>query len=257
MLLVAAWAQAADPRREATEAEQRGAYADAVTALRECVTTSNDRDRRYCAARLEVLGPQADDDFAGWAVLERVRSDRALTAERARQLVLAAYEADPQGPAARELARWLAHHHLREGGAPGPAVADADRAWLDEQTELKERKSRHQALGWAGLAVAAPYVGLALARAVRAARRGQLRLEATTGTGSFALVFVLLGVGPLVMATAFDRDNLGGFALSGAVATVCVLLAPRCHPALAASGTLGALTWVASVNGWLASMGVP
>ncbi len=250
--LAAAWAQGVDPRRAATDAEAAGEYAAAMANLQVCVATSGDRDRRYCESRLEVLGPQAADEFAGWRTLERVRRHPALGAGEARSRVQEALDANPGGPAAPHLARWLAHDALRGGSPSAAPVAATDEAWLTEQRAIRARQSRHSWIGRVGLALGASYLLAAVGGSIRARRAGTSAGHPLPVAGT-----LLLGGGPLVLATIFDPENFADFALAGTVVATCLLAATRCHPAVAGLGTLGALTWAASANGWLASLGIP
>ncbi len=235
MILAAALALA-DPRRDGTAAEARMDYPTAVDAFRDCVATSADRDQRYCAARLAVLEPQAVDQFAGWTALEWARRDPDSGAVGVR----AALDADPAGPAAEALSLWLTHRALRAGEG-----VQSDEAWVQEQVAMRDRRERHRWLGLAGLSMGALYGARAAWGPGPWAWRGAL------------VAAGVLGVVPLGLAAAYEPENALGFVRSGAVLAACVLVAPRASPWLAGLGTLGALGWAASANGWLASMGLP
>lgn len=226
----------ADPRRDGTAAEARMDFAAAVEAFRECAATAPDRDRRFCAARLAVLEPQVVDQFAGWTALERARRDPGS----GEAVVRAALAANPSGPAAEALNLWLTHRALRTGDG-----VESDEAWVQEQVAMRDRRERHRWLGLAGLATGALYGA-----------------RAAWGPGPWAwrgavVAALVLGVVPLGLAAAYEPENALGFARSGAVLAACVLVAPRASPWFAGLGTLGALLWAASENGWLASMGLP
>ncbi len=226
----------ADPRRDGTEAESRMDYAAAVEAFRACVATGPDRDQRYCASRLALLEPQAADGFAGWRALEEARRDPAAGEASVR----AALDADPSGPAAEALSLWLTHRALQAGQA-----VQSDEAWVQEQVAMRDRRERHHRVGLAGLAMGAAYTARAAWGPGPLALRGAL------------VAALVLGLVPGLLAAAYDPENGLGFVRSGAVLAACVLLSPRASPGLAGIGTLGALTWAAAKNGWLASMGLP
>lgn len=219
----------------------------ALSAYTECAAGVG-RDARYCEARREELAPQAADDFAGWTVLERVRRGYAA-ADRGASV--AAIEAElavsPAGPAAGELRRWLANEAIKRGQAPegGDLAGAGEGAWVGEQVERLRRDQRHRVVAGVGGALAAIYLGFAA--------RGPGPL-AWRSAGAAALA---LGVAPLTLAFAWDRELAAPFAWNTAFCFLAVLLAPRAPRAVAALGTLGGLTALAWWHGWLPKLGVP
>jgi hypothetical protein len=242
-----ALATPADWRGAGEAAEKGGLFAQAVDAYRACVQTGGDRDRRACEARLALLEPQAADGFAGWSVLAAVRRDYAmLDPEIARERVQAALDANPTGPAAPELYRWVVHWEVEQHGAASLAGApSADAAWVAERAAFEARTQRHRWIGMAGSLLAGVYA------VVAALGRGGL------AWGGAALALALVGGVPFVLGTLWDRENLGGFLLSGATVGLAALLAPRAPVAVSVAGTVGALAAVAWRNGWLVSLGIP
>jgi len=240
VILAVALAGGLDARRAGTRAEGEFDFATAVAAYDECVATGEDRDRRYCQGRLDLLMPQAADGFSGWTVLERARRSEPTPGDDWPERVQAAIDANPSGPAAEALATWLAHRALRSG-----SPVESGEPWVREQVAMRERRERHRSIGLAGLGVVSIYAARAAWGPGDLAVRGAL------------LAAGLLGLAPGLLAAAYDPEHGRGFVLSGAVLGCCVLLSPRAPPVLAGLGTLGALLWTASVNGWLASMGVP
>jgi hypothetical protein len=232
----------ATERRDGEAAEARAEFAAALAHYRACAE-GPDRDASFCAARRDVLAPQEADGFAGWAALEVVRREyRALGPEEARRRVELALAAAPDGPAAGEMRGWLAVQGRGVVAATG--VAPAVAAAVEEQAALRRAEERRRKIGIGGLIVAAAYVARA------AVGSGKLRWRSAT------VALGALGVVPAAMAEGWEAGLGAGFLATGLVAAVAILLAGRTEPAVAAAGTLGAMTAAAWWNGWLASAGV-
>jgi hypothetical protein len=244
------WADPTAPasaRAQGVSAEASHDFRQALLAFETCAAEGDDRDRRYCEARLQVLRPQAIDDFAGWRILSEVRADYGQigTAE-ARLRVSAALDANPEGPAAPALSRWLTHLDLREGKVVDLAhVASEDAPWIAERLSGQAQIKRHQQIGWVGGALAAVYFLV-----------GQ-RGKAPLATRGAAVAALFIGLIPTLLAAGWDKEFFLPFLRNTFIVWVCALLAPRVNPAVAVVGTLGGLLANASASGWLVSLGFP
>lgn len=252
-MILSALLALASPRSEGLAAEQSGAYADALAAYRRCVAEGPDLDRRYCAARVGVLEPQAADGFAGWAALEAVRrSYRELGPEAARARVEAALAADPDGPAAAAMRAWIANEQLRVEDfdraratlAGDPAAAARVGALVEARARRAADRDRHRALGWAGATVGLAALGAALAR------RGPVGWGWGLGVGA------LLGALPAAIAAAYGEGGATGLLAAGGWLGIWAALAGRAGPWLAVPGAAGGLVYAWERQGWLAGMGL-
>lgn len=260
LALYAGVPDAASSRAAGDAADHARDWARALEAWRACADGSNDRDARYCGQRAAGLAPHAADAFAGWSALESVRRDyRTLGQSAGYAKVERALAEMPESPAAPAMRLWLQNEHTRRGDvtratdlaaeiAADPGVTDTERAFVAGR-EAAMRSEEHRRL--AGLGCAA--VGLAYGLYALAAPRAR-RATFLWRSASFSAAF--LAVPPVVLATLYDPATTGGFVLSGVVASLCVLLAGRAPPALAATGTVGALGAVAWLNGWFPSLGL-
>lgn len=246
-----------EPPRDARALEADGAYAEALAAYRTCAATPGP-DQRYCAAREAVLAPQAADGFAGWAVLARVRADfRALGPTAATEQVRGALAADPAGPAAPELRRWLAHELTRQGD---PGAADARAAVLADplappssQAALEGAERGLRAKG-EGTAVAASLGLVVLGWAWRVVKVGRTATPLPMPT--VLAGFALLGLAPAAFALAWGAPGWPWFLASGGAAAVGARYAPGLPPWLAAVGAVAGVGLCAWGAGWLPSLGV-
>jgi hypothetical protein len=247
---------AATPREDGDTANTARDYAAALTAWRTCAESSPDRDARYCAARVALVAPQAADGFAGWAVLDEVRSDyRTLGSEAAIAKIEAALAAMPDSPAAPAMRLWLVNERSRRNetaevarlGAEirdDPRSSATDRAFTEAQVAFDAREATRRRWGLAAGAVGAVYV------LVAALRRGPLRWR------SAALAALALDVVPAVFAELFEEGRGDGFLYSGGTIALGVLLAGRAPVWVAVPGTLGGFAAAAWANGWYPSLGL-
>ena len=236
----------ANARSLGDAAEANLNFAEAVRAFRTCTQGASDRDRRYCSTRLAALAPQSGDNFAGWRALAEVRRDRAqLDDAQARARVQAALEANPTGPAADELRRWLVHLDVSRGVLPAVEINPADQAWVAERTAAREQLVRHRTIGLVAGSVAASCVAWSLRRKEPLATRSALAAAA------------LVGLLPALVAAGWNADLFAPFLRNAFVVWLATLLAPRLHPALAVTGTIAGLLANAAASDWLVSLGVP
>lgn len=228
------------------QAEASLAFGEAVAAFRQCEHEGSDRDRRYCATRLRVLASQEADNFAGWTTLARVRRDRIeLSDAEATTRIQAALDANPTGPAADELRRWLVHLDVSRGKTPSIAIAPADRVWISERIAAREQIARHRNLGIGAGVVAAACLGLALRGSQPLATKGAL------------LAALVVGVVPAFLAAEWNADLWIAFLRNAFVVWIAALVAPRLHPIVAIIGVLSGLFANAAASDWLVSLGMP
>jgi len=253
ILLVLSLAAGADDRRAATALEAELRFAEAAEAWARCAEAGPPREREGCRAAAERLRPQAADGYAGWSVLSRVRRDyRTLGSEASRHEVQAALDANPTGPAAPALERWLVAEALEHGQesplAARVASADpTDAAWVAEQTAGVRRAAHHRWIAAVGGAFTLGFVGIAAVGRPRAALAWR----------SAGAALVALGLVPAALATAWEPENAAPFLQNAGFVAVAVLLAPRAPAWLGALGTFGGLAALAWAHGWLGKLGVP
>lgn len=205
-----------------------------------------------------MLAPQAEDAFLGWTVLAGVRRDfRTLGPEAATAQVQAALDANPAGPAAPELRRWLAHQ-LTHQGDPGAAAAraavvadplappSAKAALLGTEDALRAKEQGRAVAGGLGLVVA----GWA-SQALRRSRASPPLHPSTVLVG-----FVLLGAAPSLLALAWGAPSWAWFLATGGAAAIGARYAPGLPPWLAAAGPVAGVGLCAWLAGWLPSLGV-
>jgi hypothetical protein len=256
ILLLALAGPAHAGARDAEAAERAGDWVGAAAAWEACAAGPPSGEQRRCAARVDVLRPQAADGYRGWAELEAVRRDyRTLGSDAALARIEAALSAEPDGPAAPEQRLWLVNEYTRRGdeakAAPlrtlvhaDPGVPEAARAWVDRSGAIEADAARRERIA---LGCAAPAV---LFAAAAARGPGPWRWRPAAAAAA------LLGVFPTVYAWAWGGDDGAGFARTGLVCTLAVLSAARAPAWLAGPGTLGAIGVVAWWNGWYPSVGL-
>lgn len=250
----AAVALAEDLRDAATSADDARDWPAALAAWERCAAEAPPRDARYCATRAAALAPHAADGFAGWSVLEGVRRDyRALDPREAMARVEAALAANPDGPAATAMRLWLSNAYRRAGDLPAAARveaalragADAPEAQYAAALAARDEAdaSRRRIATYAAF-VASLYAGIALLR------RGPF------AWGSAATAGIFVGGIPGLFASAYDPTVAPGFARTGAVIAVAVLLSRRAPVWISVPGTLGGLAAMAWYNDWYPSLGL-
>lgn len=253
ILLALTLAAGADDRRAATALEAELRFAEAAEAWARCAEAGPPREREGCRAAAERLRPQAADGYAGWSALSRVRRDyRSLGPDASRQQVQAALDANPAGPAAPALERWLVAEALEHGQesplAGRVASADpTDAAWVAEQTAGIRRAAHHRAIAGVGGTFALAFLGTAAV--------GRPRSPLAWRSAGGALV--ALGLVPAALATAWETENAAPFLQNAGFVALAVLLAPRAPAWLGALGTFGGLAALAWAHGWLGKLGVP
>lgn len=248
MTLAVALVAAATERTDGDEAARRFEFSAALAAYERCAAEGSAADVRYCAAHVAQLAPQTADNFVGWTVLARARREGAHT--NVREHVQAALTANPTGPAADSLRRWLSVDAALAGDiarAEETAPAGAT-AWLRER-EVEARRNRHRRwIGLAGVLTASIYLLTTLHSAAK--RRGSWRFRAAGAAAA------LLGGVPIAFAAAWDPSLMAGFVGMASVVTASVLGAGRAPVWVAAPGTLGGVAAMAWWNGWFPSLGI-
>ncbi len=244
-----AWAGA---RTDGEALERSGDYPAALAAYQRCADEGPDLDRRFCDIRVAILQPQSADQFAGWRVLESVRTHYAtLGSAEALARVEAALRALPDSPAAPSMKIWIANERAKSGDlgpagsvAADPTAPDAARSWLASAQEAAAAERRRSTYALAGAVLAGSY-------AVTGWRR-----EGPLAGRSALLAGVLLGVVPAAIAAVYGDGHAAGFLYSGGVVTLCVLASPRVPLWVSLPGTVGALVAAAWWNEWLPSLGL-
>lgn len=246
----------ASDRADGDAADAARDWPAALAAWSACAAADpGGRDGRYCATRAAALAPQAADGFAGWGALEEVRREyRTLGSDAAVARVEAALAAAPEGPAAASMRVWLANERARRGEhdavarigaelAVDPGATDTQRAFVAGRVAFDRREGQRRVVAGVAGAVGVAYL------AVAARGPGPWRWR------SAGLAAGLLGAVPVVLAALYEDGMATGFAASGLVVSVAVLLAGRAPRWIAVPGTLGGFGAVAWANGWYPSLG--
>jgi len=253
--------------RDGRALERAGDYAGALEAYGACAAqptatvAASKPDPRYCAARVEVLSPQAADNFAGWAALSEVRVQyRSLGHAEATRRIQSALDANPTGPAAGDLRLWLANELTQVDATSTAAVAARANVLADDQSssgarallqsaERRVQKKVRQDRIAAGMGfVSIGYAGTAI--------RGLLRGVRPLPVPIWSCGLALLAAAPALMAYVWGSEDWAWFMAAGSAGVLGATFARTAPPWLASAGTVAMIGLCAWAARWFDSMGI-